>query len=149
MKCLKMEVKDGVAIARMDDPDFKVNALSAQMIADFEKAISRIESDSSIKAAVLISGMINHHPCLPLLARAQHSHALGCCAAVLAASDKKDCFITGADVGMLSACKTAAEAEAISKNGHALFKRVEKGKPIVAAINGSCLGGGLETALPW
>jgi hypothetical protein len=56
MKCLKLEVKDGVALVRMNDPDSKVNALSVQVIADFEKAIKRIETDDSIKAAVLISG---------------------------------------------------------------------------------------------
>jgi enoyl-CoA hydratase/carnithine racemase len=61
--------------------------------------------------------------------------------------DKKDCFIAGADISMLAACKSAEDGETISKNGHALFKRIEKGKPFVAAIHGSCLGGGLETAL--
>ena len=46
---------------------------------------------------------------------------------------------------MIESCKTAKEVEEISLNGQKIFNMVEKSdKPIVAAINGSCLGGGLE-----
>lgn len=46
---------------------------------------------------------------------------------------------------MLQACKTAEEVEALSRNGQTLLQKVEDcKKPIVAAIMGSCLGGGLE-----
>lgn len=46
---------------------------------------------------------------------------------------------------MLEACKTAEEVETLSKNGQALFQKMEDSKkPIVAAIMGTCLGGGLE-----
>ena len=49
---------------------------------------------------------------------------------------------------MLKACKTAEEAAAISRTGQEEFLRIEKSvKPVVAAVMGSCMGGGMETAL--
>lgn len=49
---------------------------------------------------------------------------------------------------MLEACKTAEEVETLSKNGQALFQKMEDSKkPIVAAIMGTCLGGGLEVSI--
>jgi 3-hydroxyacyl-CoA dehydrogenase/enoyl-CoA hydratase/3-hydroxybutyryl-CoA epimerase len=49
---------------------------------------------------------------------------------------------------MLQRVRTAAEAEALSRDAQQGFDRVERfRKPIVAAIHGACLGGGLEWAL--
>lgn len=46
---------------------------------------------------------------------------------------------------MLAACKTNQEVTQISQEGQRIFEKLEKSpKPIVAAISGSCLGGGLE-----
>jgi 3-hydroxyacyl-CoA dehydrogenase/enoyl-CoA hydratase/3-hydroxybutyryl-CoA epimerase len=67
-------------------------------------------------------------------------------AAVLV-SGKPDVWIAGADVAELAAAPTAADAEQLSRNGQLLLDRAERGKPIVAAIDGACLGGGLEVAL--
>lgn len=67
---------------------------------------------------------------------------------VVLISGKPDCFIAGADISMLEACKNAQEVEELARGGHAFFKKMEEsGKPFVAAIMGSCLGGGLEVAL--
>lgn len=46
---------------------------------------------------------------------------------------------------MIQACKDTEEVARLSQEGQKMFEKIEKSsKPIVAAINGSCLGGGLE-----
>ena len=46
---------------------------------------------------------------------------------------------------MLADCKTVEEATQISLDGQRIMDSIEKNpKPVVAAIQGSCLGGGLE-----
>ncbi|KAK6053374.1 enoyl-CoA hydratase/isomerase family protein, partial [Cooperia oncophora] len=63
-------------------------------------------------------------------------------------SGKPNSFVAGADVTMLKNAKTPADGTNISKRGQEQFEKLEKsGKPIVAAIMGSCMGGGLELAM--
>lgn len=46
---------------------------------------------------------------------------------------------------MIQGCNSVEEVTALSQAGQKMFDRIEKSpKPVVAAINGSCLGGGLE-----
>lgn len=79
-------------------------------------ALKRVNSDASVLGSVIISG-------------------------------KPGCFIAGADINMLSAMKTAEEVTQVSKDGQEVLFSIEKSeKPIVAAIQGSCLGGGLEVS---
>jgi 3-hydroxyacyl-CoA dehydrogenase/enoyl-CoA hydratase/3-hydroxybutyryl-CoA epimerase len=68
--------------------------------------------------------------------------------AAVIASGKKDGFIAGADVTMLKSAKTASEAEALARTGHAaILHVVDCPKPVVAAVHGAALGGGFEVAL--
>ena len=49
---------------------------------------------------------------------------------------------------MIESCKTKEEVYELSRNGQEIFNKLEKSKkPIVSAIMGPCLGGGLEVAL--
>ncbi|CAG5132722.1 unnamed protein product, partial [Candidula unifasciata] len=116
-KYVNLQVKNGVAVVQFDNPDSKVNTLSIAMQAEFEEAIQKIRSSDSIRAAVLIS-------------------------------KKPGSFIAGADIGMIEQAKTKEEVQKLSESGQDAFKQIEdSSKPFVAAVMGSCLGGGLETAL--
>ncbi|XP_041809490.1 hydroxyacyl-CoA dehydrogenase trifunctional multienzyme complex subunit alpha b [Chelmon rostratus] len=111
------EVKDNVAVVRINDPNSKVNTLSVRMQTEFAEVMNELLADNAVHSAVLISS-------------------------------KPGCFIAGADINMIEACKTAEEVTNLSQEGQKMFDLIEKSpKPVVAAINGSCLGGGLEFAI--
>jgi len=63
------------------------------------------------------------------------------------ASGKRD-FVAGGDIDELRSCLTPADVSHLLAPVRQLLRRIEGGgKPAVAAINGSALGGGLELAL--
>ena len=117
LTALTIEVRDGIAIATLDMPNEPVNKLARGVRDEFADLLGRVERDQGIGAVVLRSG-------------------------------KPDVWIAGADIEEFLAIETASQAEALSRDGHALLERVEKLRvPIVAAIHGACLGGGLEAAI--
>ena len=108
---------DGVAIVRMDIPGEPMNTLKADFVDTFTEVFGQLEKDPEIKAIVFTSG-------------------------------KKDSFIAGADITMLEQVKSEQDGERISLAGHKAMARIEGcSKPVVAAIHGVALGGGLEVAL--
>jgi 3-hydroxyacyl-CoA dehydrogenase / enoyl-CoA hydratase / 3-hydroxybutyryl-CoA epimerase len=114
---LNVTVDDSIAIVTFDTPGEPVNIISRSVKDEFRSLVERLERDTSIRAAVLMSG-------------------------------KPDSFIAGADIEEFLEWKTAADAEAVSREGHLLLDRIEKLRaPVVAAIHGTCLGGGVEAAL--
>src|SRR4030095_12854721 len=56
MTALSTVVEDGIAVVTIDSPGESVNIISRQVKNDFIALFQQLESDLSIKAAVLISG---------------------------------------------------------------------------------------------
>lgn len=68
-------------------------------------------------------------------------------AAVVVASAKPNIFLAGADIEELKSV-SAERAMAMSVRAHRVFGRLEGcGKPVVAAVAGAALGGGMELVL--
>lgn len=117
MPSLTLSRDAGVAVISLDVPGAPVNTLSLGLAEEMRVMFDEIERDASIVGVVLISG-------------------------------KPDNFIAGADIEQFLDFKTAEDAEQASYTGQKLLARLERLRvPVVAAINGACLGGGLETAL--
>lgn len=67
---------------------------------------------------------------------------------LLLCSDKPDHFVYGADLHEILNFKSYEEAYTLSSEGQKVFNEIENlPVPVVAAIHGPCLGGGLEAAL--
>ncbi|MDK9776659.1 MULTISPECIES: fatty acid oxidation complex subunit alpha FadJ [unclassified Vibrio] len=109
--------EQNIAWLAIDVPNEKMNTLQAAFADEMKEIFALLKDSSGVK------GMIIH-------------------------SLKPDNFVAGADVRMLEACTTASEAEALAKQGQELFQQLsDLPYPVVAAIHGPCLGGGLELAL--
>ncbi|WP_200550309.1 fatty acid oxidation complex subunit alpha FadJ [Kosakonia sp. LAM2021] len=108
---------DNVAVVAIDVPNEKMNTLKAEFATDVRAILKQIRDNKALRGVVFISA-------------------------------KPDNFIAGADINMIARCQTAKEAEELARQGQQLMAEIHALTiPVVAAINGPCLGGGLELAL--
>lgn len=109
--------ENGIVHLVMDVVEDTMNTLKAEFAEQVSDVLAEIKSDAAITGVVLCS-------------------------------DKKDSFVVGADINMLNDCKTKEEVVALTRQGQMIFAQLEQlNVPVVAAINGTCLGGGLELAM--
>lgn len=112
-----MFTAEHVGIITIDVPGEKMNTLKAEFAQQICAILQKAQQYPSLKGLVLVSG-------------------------------KPDSFIAGADITMISGCKTAAEASNLAQKGQTVMSQIASFPvPVVAAIHGACLGGGLELAL--
>jgi len=108
---------DNVGVITVDTPNEKMNTLKAAFASQIRRVIAVALRHPHLAGLVIISG-------------------------------KPDSFIAGADIAMIDACASAQEAEELACQGQQVMSEIAAlSVPVIAAIHGACLGGGLELAL--
>ena len=116
-RALTVELENGIGVITFDLPGESVNKFTRAVKDEFTGVLDKLDRNPSCKAIVLISG-------------------------------KPDMFIAGADIEEFLDLETSTEAERLSREGQLMLQRLEDLRPpVVAAIHGPCLGGGLEAVL--
>lgn len=113
-----LEIRDDqIAVLRINVPGESMNTLKMSFADEVTAALDQLERNRELKGLVLIS-------------------------------DKPGSFVAGADISMIDQFQSAADTESVARQGQAMFDRIEQLPiPVVAAIDGVCLGGGLELAM--
>ncbi|MEJ2690021.1 MAG: 3-hydroxyacyl-CoA dehydrogenase NAD-binding domain-containing protein [Deltaproteobacteria bacterium] len=114
----QLTVADRVAVVTFDLPDNKVNILNAAVMENLDRLLDTIVArKQELRGMVLVSG-------------------------------KEGTFIAGADLNLIEAINDREEASRFAREGQKILDKLAGlSLPVVAAIHGACLGGGLEVAL--
>lgn len=116
-EALRTENRNGILLVTLDQPGDEVNKVDRELGAAVERVLETVERDKTIYGVVIASG-------------------------------KPNIFIAGADIEQFLDFRAETDAENASRFGQRLLNLLEKARvPVVAAIHGACLGGGLELAL--
>ena len=108
---------DGIAVITIDCPGKKVNSISSGLLNEISEKMDTLENDDSIKGMVIVSA-------------------------------KDDNFVVGADIDELKAMTSDQEIKEYISKGHAILSRIGSLRfPVISAVHGNCLGGGLELTL--
>jgi 3-hydroxyacyl-CoA dehydrogenase/enoyl-CoA hydratase/3-hydroxybutyryl-CoA epimerase/3-hydroxyacyl-CoA dehydrogenase/enoyl-CoA hydratase/3-hydroxybutyryl-CoA epimerase/enoyl-CoA isomerase len=115
---LRLDIQDGVAVLTFDLPGSRANTLGQAVIAEFDRVVAQLAGRSDLQGLVLRSG-------------------------------KPGMFVAGADLRELGSAEPNPDlTRQLIRRGLDMMARIENlPYPTVAAIDGSCMGGGLELAL--
>lgn len=98
------------------DRPHRMNTISEELLDEFDAAMDVLEADEEVRA-ILVTGA------------------------------GEQAFSAGADVQSMAGSADPLDAVELSRNGQQTFGRLEESdKPVVAGIDGYCLGGGMELA---
>jgi enoyl-CoA hydratase/carnithine racemase len=115
---IRYTIEDKVAVVVVDHPP--VNALNPQTLQELSAAFDELTANPDVKVIVITGG-------------------------------GQLAFIAGADLGVIGGIvksRNLAEGSAMIELGQTVYNKIENSnKPVIAAINGVCLGGGLELAM--
>jgi 3-hydroxyacyl-CoA dehydrogenase/enoyl-CoA hydratase/3-hydroxybutyryl-CoA epimerase len=116
-KTILLKIEGEFAVIEIDQPDSKVNVLSAAALMELEQAVSELRAKQGLKGVCIIS-------------------------------NKPGVFIAGADIKEIEKISTVSEARDKARAGQKIINSLEDlSVPVIALINGVCLGGGFELAL--
>lgn len=94
-----------------------VNALGRQLLDEFSQAFNQFQQDAQVKVVILASAIQN-------------------------------VFVAGVDLKEMAQLKTPEEMLDVIHRGQTVFNQIERSeKPVIAAIQGACVGGGQELVM--
>jgi 3-hydroxyacyl-CoA dehydrogenase/enoyl-CoA hydratase/3-hydroxybutyryl-CoA epimerase/3-hydroxyacyl-CoA dehydrogenase/enoyl-CoA hydratase/3-hydroxybutyryl-CoA epimerase/enoyl-CoA isomerase len=111
-------IEDGIGLLTFDLPGSRANTLGQAVVAEFAAMVAQLAGRSDLRGLILRSG-------------------------------KPGMFVAGADLRELGSMRPDVERNrAVMRQGHEVMAALERlPYPTVAAIEGACMGGGLELAL--